>query len=362
MTLGRLRSFNALEQTSRSRAWRGILGGKPPSADTLGRVASGMDPDAVRGRLRALYSPLKRNKALPAPWHGLIALVLDGHESTASYLRTCPGCLTRTVHTSAGDRVQHYHKYVAASLVGEGFHIFVDLEELASGENEVAAALRLLARVRAAYPRAYDVVLADAFYAQAPFFQAVIASGKDVLVVLKQEARDLHKDAMSLCDATAPTVFERGKTTVRAWDIAGLTSWATLGRPVRVVRTTETTRVKRQATGEVEEVTGEWMWVTTLSPSRAPTRAIVDLGHSRWDIENHGFNEGVNGWHLDHVYRHEPTAMLVLALLTMLAMNVLNAFYRLNLKPALQRRMSLQHVARLVASEIYAATPDAAPG
>jgi hypothetical protein len=362
MALAQMGSLNALEQTSGSRAWRGVLDGEPPSADTLGRVASGMDPGAVRGELRALYARLKRNKALPAPWHGLTALVLDGHESTASYLRHCPACLTRTVHTSAGDREQRYHKYVAAALVGEGFHVFVDLEELAPGETEVTAALRLLARVRAAYPRAYDVVLADAFYAQASFFHAVIAQGKDVLVVLKQEARDLYKDAMALCEAVAPTVYERGKTTVRAWDIEALTSWPTLGRPVRVVRTTETTRVKRQATGQVEELHAEWMWVTTLGKARAPVKAVVGLGHSRWDIENRGFNEGANEWRLDHVYRHEPTAMRVIALLTMLAMNVLHAFHRLNLKPALRRRHTLRHVARLVAAEIYAATPRVASG
>jgi hypothetical protein len=361
-TLAQLGSFNALEQTADSRAWRGLLGGEPPSADTLGRVAAKMAPDEIRGELRALYDRLKRNKALPAPWHGLIALVLDGHESTASYLRTCEGCLTRTVHTSAGDREQRYHKYVAASLVGEGFHVFLDMEELAAGETEVTAALRLLARVRAAYPRAYDVVVADAFYAQAPFFEAVIDSGKDVLVVLKQEERDLYKDVLALCEATRPVSFERGGATVTAWDFEGLTSWPSLNRPVRVVRTLETRRVRRQRNDEVEELHAEWMWVTTLAPTRAPTRAVVDLGHGRWDIENRGFNEGANEWRLDHVYRHEPTAMRVLALMTMLAMNVLHAFHRLNLKPSLRARYTLRHVARLLAAAIYADVPVVASG
>jgi hypothetical protein len=190
----------------------------------------------------------------------------------------------------------------------------------------------------------------------------VIASGKDVLVVLKQEARDLYKDSLALCEMTAPAGFERGRTTVLAWDLPGLTSWPTLGRRVRVVRTKETTRVRRQKTEEVEELTTEWMWVTTLAKSRASTRAVVELGHSRWDIENRGFNEGANDWHLDHVYRHEPTAMGVLALFTMLAMNVLHAFHRLNLKPAMRRRWTLRHVARLVAAEIYAATPHVESG
>lgn len=357
MALARMGSLNALEQTADSGAWENLVGGAVPSAETLGRVAEGTDADELRGVFATLYTQLKRNKALPAPPHGLIALVLDGHESMASYRRTCEGCLRRTIHTAAGDREQHYHRYVAASLVGEGFHLFLDLEEIEVGKDEIAAALRLVARVTAAYPRAFDVVMGDALYAQAPFFNAVLALGKDVLAVLKQESRDLHKDVLALCDATEPVTFLRGKTTVRAWDLCHLTSWTALGRRVRVVRTLETTPIKRQKNGVAEELPAEWMWVTTLAATRAPTQAAVALGHSRWDIENHGFNAGANEWHLDHVYRHEPAAMRTIALLTMLAMNVLNAFQRLALKPALRVRHTLRHIAQLVAAEIYAATP-----
>jgi hypothetical protein len=362
MSLAQLGSLNALEQSGQSRLWRRILGGPLPSADTLGRVPAGMHEEELRAIQRAYYSRLKRNKALPPPAHGLVALVIDGHELTSSDRRVCDGGLTRAV--GAGDSVyeQHYHRYVAASLVGRGFHHFLDVEEIRPGEDEVAAAMRLLCRVHEDYPRAYDVVMADALYARTDFFQAVLALGKDVLVVLKQEARDVYKDAMQLGALQSPVSFTRrgGRTRVLAWDLAGLTSWPSLGRPVRVLRTLETTAVRRQKTEELEEKAAEWMWVTTLSMSRAPTSAAVELAHGRWDIENQGFNAAVNEWHMDHVYRHEPAAMRVLILLTMLAMNVLNAFQRLDLKPALRARSSLRHVARCILAEIYAEHPDVA--
>lgn len=358
MALARLGSLNALEQTARLGPWRRILGGGLPSADTLGRVANVTDTDDLRRVHHDLYARLKRNKALPAPEHGLLALVLDGHESTASYRRCCPGCLKRTIKTSKGERTQYYHRYVAASLVGEGFHYFVDLEEIAPGEGEVAAALRLLHRVHAAYPRAYDVVLGDSLYAQAPFFMAVLALGKDVLVVLKQKDRDLYSDALALCEMLTPSEFVRANgTRVRCWDVEDLTSWSSLDRPVRVVRTTETSHVKRQLDGELEERRSEWMWITTLNRLCAPAPAVVYLGHSRWDIENQGFNEAVNRWHMDHVYRHEPRAMRVLLLITMLAMNVLSAFYRRALKPARRARESMLHVARCIAAALYCGRP-----
>jgi len=50
------------------------------------------------------------------------------------------------------------------------------------------------------------------------------------------------------------------------------------------------------------------MWATTLPPAKAGTQAILDIGHGRWCIENHGFNEMVHAWHLDHCYRHEENA------------------------------------------------------
>lgn len=359
MSLARLGSLNALEQSGQSPFWDRVLGGDLPSADTLGRVASGIPEESLRGIHRAHYTRLKRNKALPVPPHGLVGLVLDGHELTSSERRVCEGGLTRTVGCEESARQQHYHRYVMASLVGKGFHHFLDVEEVGPGEDEVAAALRMVRRVHGTYPRAYDVVLGDALYARADFFQAVLALGKDVLVVLKQEARDLYKDALGLAAVQEPRSFRRrdGRTRVLAWDLCGLTSWPSLGRPVRVVRTVETTAVRSQKTGEVEEVSAEWMWATTLSPCRARTEAAVEIGHSRWDIENQGFNAAVNEWHLDHVYRHEPAAMRVLLLLTMLAMNVLNAFQRLALKPALRKRFSLRHVARCVQVGLYVGHP-----
>ncbi len=49
---------------------------------------------------------------------GLAVAVLDGHETSASYLRCCPGCLQRTIHGPHGDRVQFYHRNVTLLLLG----------------------------------------------------------------------------------------------------------------------------------------------------------------------------------------------------------------------------------------------------
>jgi hypothetical protein len=112
----RMGSINAWEQLGGSRFWRRWLGERTFSADTLGRVHALLDADGLRQGIHYIYERLKRNKALP-DMYGLGVAVLDGHESHASYLRHCPGCLQRTIHSEGGDRVQFYHRQVTLMLL-----------------------------------------------------------------------------------------------------------------------------------------------------------------------------------------------------------------------------------------------------
>ena len=65
--------------------------------------------------------------------------------------------------------------------------------------------------------------------------------------------------------------------------------------------------------------TSDWIWVTTLPAQPVSTERAVGFGHQRWDIENHGFNELVKGWHADHIYRHDPNAIECFLLIAFLA-------------------------------------------
>ena len=364
MFLGRFGSLNSLEKTRGKRDWKRILnGGDLPSADTLGRIAALVDPQALRGIIVDFYRDLRKKKALPKLGGDFVALVFDGHESMTSYLRHCPGGLEREVETKEGRRTQYYHRVVFCSLVAKDFHIFLDVEPIRPGEGEVVVARRLLDRVHPLYSRAYDIVLGDALYLEGPFFQDVIDRGKDVLAVLKREDLNLFEDAESLFAEMEPVVFKRRGRLHRAWDLSGFTSFPTVKCPLRVVKCVETYSVKRQRTGQIEEKITRWIWATTVSLERMGTKDVVEVGHSRWDIENQGFNEGVNHYEIDHVYRHEPTAMVVVLLLAMLAMNLFVTFYRRNLKPELRDRYSRLDVSRMVQATLYAGlVPDLAPG
>jgi len=352
MMLTRRGSLNALEQDKGNRFWMRWLGCTLPSADTMGRVFSQVDLDAIRCCIHHVYSKLKRNKALKKT-HGFDVLIIDGHESNASYLRCCSGCLSRTVHTREGDRIQYYHRNVIAMLVGNDFPILVDVEQQRKGEEEVSCAMRLCKRVLRTYPRAFTMVVTDGLYLTAPFFKLLLDHGKEVLCVFKDERRDLMEDARALFPWQQPVVVREGNTERALWDIEGFSSWESLGKDVRVVRSLETTKVRRQRTGEEESQTSEWLWVTTVSQQRAGTEVIVKLGHVRWFIENRAINEMVTYWHADHMYRHHPNAIPAFWLTLMLVLNLFRAFVYLNIKPALRSRHSNLFFATLIFAGLY---------
>ena len=359
MFWARLGSLHALESVREARFWNSWLGQPLSSGDTVGRVYSLLEVEALRTSLHHLYTRLKRNKALPG-LGGLAVAVIDGHESHASYRRHCSGCLERTIHTEQGDRLQYYHRQVVLMLLSEGgpgraaLRLLLDLEPQRSGEDEVAAALRLLERVLARYPRAFDLVLADGLYAQAPFFNFLLRPHKQALVVLKDPRRDLYQDAYGLFQLTPPQNGQYRSRDCRWQDLEDLRSWPQVQVPVRVVRSQERYTQRPQLTRQPVVLTTEWIWVTTLATIQASTALVVRLGHQRWDIENYGFNEIVTDWNCDHVYRHHPNAIVAFLLTAFLAYNLFHAFLRLNLKPQRRCRQPEIFWARLIAAELYA--------
>ena len=354
----RLGSLNALEGVARARFWKRWLKGPLCSVDTVSDIHAVVDVEALREGIHHVYERLKRNKALPDV-AGLAVAVLDGHESHASYLRHCAGCLQRTIHTPKGDRIQYYHRQVTLMLLAgtpgsrPPIRLLLDHEPQRPGEDEVTAAMRLLQRVLVRYPRAFDVVLADGLYATAPFFNFLLDRRKQVLAVLKDERRNIYQDVAGLFDQVVPCAGEHRGRQCRWWDFPELVSWPQVKVPLRVIRSQETYTVRRQLTHQSTQETSDGIWVTTLSTSQATTERTVRLGHQRWDVENHGFNELVNDWGADHVFRHDPNAIEAFLLVAFLAYNLFHAFLALNLKPQIRRGKPQIFWVRLVSAELY---------
>lgn len=358
-------SLNALEMAGASRFWKHWLGHPMPSAETMGAVHSKIDAGTLREAIHQVYGCLKRNKAWPDN-RGICLAIVDGHESHARYRRHCPGCLERTIHSEHGDHIQYYHRQVTLLLVTgappgrQPRRMPLDHEAQRPGEDEVATATRLLERVLVRYPRAFDLVLAGALYARAPFFNFLLKHRKHALAVLKDEPRNLYQDAAGLFDSAPPIKGTFRSRDCLWWDFPDLVSWPEVKAPIRVIRSLETYSVRRQLDKKDEPQTSDGVWVTTLPPAQVPVERGVGFGRQRWDIENHSFNELVNGWHADHVFKHDPAAIESFLLMAFLTLILFHAFLYLNVKPQLREGTSKEFWARLMAAEIYKDLPAAA--
>lgn len=161
-------------------------------------------------------------------------------------------------------------------------------------------------------------------------------------MVLKQENRELYQDAQQLRTLRAPQILPGSAKSSRIWDLEGLTSFTTLGRPVRVVWAEEEKTLRRVIGGKKQEVTEKstWVWVTDLSSQEASAEVIQTWGHDRWDIENRAFNELPQHWAMDHSFVHDPTALEALLLTLAVAFLTTYLFYERNVKESPRRLLS----------------------
>ena len=267
-----------------------------------------MNPEQVRRAGRFIHRKLKRGKALAASnMHGLRVVSLDANEQFCSDHRCCQDCLTRevTCKDAQGHEVQktqYYHKQVYAQLSGPRLSVILDVEPMRQGEEECAAALRLLRRMRRKYgPRFFDVAVVDSWYAKGPFLKTVAEElGWPIVAVLKQERYEAHQEALALTEGQKPTqVVERQGRRVEIWEVPGVRFTDTYPGPVRVVRVRERWTARKQVgqAWKLEQKEQNWIWVVAGDWDGYDGAAIRDLGHLRWKIENNAFGELTQHWH-----------------------------------------------------------------
>lgn len=334
-------SLAQLEQETKLPQWQRWVGyHERISHDAFGYASNRMNPEQLRRAGIFINKKLKRGKSLEASkLHGLWAVSLDANEQFCSDHRSCEECLSREVVYKDGQgnevtKTQYYHKQIYAQLSGPRLSVILDIEPMRPGEEECAAALRLLRRMRKHYgPRFLDLVVVDAWYTNGPFLKTVVAElGWPVVAVLKQERRDLYKEALALTAGPPAQGVERGEgpnqRRVEIWDIRELRFTDTYTDPVRVVRVRErwqerTRQGKKWKTVEKEQT---WIWVVAGDLDGYDGAAIRDFGHLRWKIENNAFCELTQHWHLTHVAHHKPVAVLALLWIKIIAFTLFHAF------------------------------------
>jgi hypothetical protein len=334
--LGSLNRFNQARDISAVKN----MAERIPSASTVARTADSMDLDCLREILKSIYYKARRSKMIESYCTKYIG-VLDAHEICSSDIHRCKDCSIRNVSKIEGEiKLNYYHRYTAFVLAGPRFAFMLDIEPIYPHEGELTSSYRLLERVCANYPKAFEVVIGDGLYLNGTTFNLLASHNKYAVAVLKDETRALYDEAISLSSINVPVAYEEKKTTYRVWDNTISNQWDGYNGPVRVIKSEETKYVRHHCRQlgkwEIQEEKADWLWVTNL-PSVVSLKNVVSVCHSRWQIENKCFNEIVSTWNADHVYRHNQNAISAFILFLFIVLNIFNIFFARNIK---DRRIS----------------------
>ena len=234
-------------------------------------------------------------------------ITLDGSRYFSSEAVHCAHCLT----TTKNGTTRYHHDILQAAIVHPDQRQVLPLapefvrNSDADGGNyrkqdcEITAGYRMLARLRADYPRMAAIIVADSLYSKQPFVEQVTAKRFSFLLVAKPgDHKSRYQDLAVLRRANLldrHTTEHRQERREYEW-VTDLPLNANPNSPhinfirLRIVKAGKTY---------------ENAWVTDLTPTSANIVQLVRAARARWKIENEGFNTLKNqGYHLEHNFGH----------------------------------------------------------
>jgi hypothetical protein len=347
-------SFLQMQADTARRGWKRLIGyAHEITDDRLAYVCERYRLADLRGVLVDTNKTIKRNKGFEqAKIDGLLVVSIDANEQFKSRHRCCPDCRMRKIKVTndqgqTQEITEFYHYQVYAQIHGPQFSVVLDLETIRPGEEEAKAAVRMLGRMRRCYgPRFFDVVSLDAWYTNGPTLRAIQKLGWEAVAVLKQERYEIYQESTSLTQDQEPLQWKWEDRAVDLWEVKDLDFTSVKGK-VRVVRSHERwQQVKRKGKERYrEQKESQWRWVATEGLDGCSAKTIWRIGHHRWGVENHAFNELTQYYHLEHCPHHHPEAIIAWLLILVLAFNLFELFVRVNGKLWRQGKTTLKNAA-----------------
>jgi hypothetical protein len=224
---------------------------------------------------------------------------------------------------------------VVAFLLGADVEVVLDIEPLRTADlrrqdgestdkhdGEQTAALRLIDRLHDEFATFIDLFVLDALYPNGPAMTRITERGYGAVITLKKETDEPLKDAQALMKDQPPSrVWDDAdkREHYEAWDVDEIDALDTFEGKVRVARV------------EVSPIGGgpSRNWTAAVIGKKArrmSVQTIHRIHRARWHEENTAFNQWTQHWHLTHVFRHTPGAVVAVLLLWSLAFNLMQLF------------------------------------
>jgi hypothetical protein len=224
----------------------------------------------------------------------------------------------------------HYsHKIVGATMVRAGAHQVVPLD-VEEGRNataestpqdcEVTAGKRLITRLRREHPQMALIVIGDDLYSHVPFVEQLQQLRLHYVLVAKPSS---HPTLLAAVAATAGTEQSQTGQWITGSGVRQRTYTYRLVRhvPLSLESTVRVSYVEVWEHGAKGELLYHNSWITDLDVDAANVAVVVQIGRTRWKIENEQFNVHKNhGYDLTHNYGHgQQSLAMVFYLLNLLA-------------------------------------------
>lgn len=200
----------------------------------------------------------------------------------------------------------------------------LDLEEIPKRGKELPSSYALLRRLNGEFGKRFvDLILGDALYLNAPFFNLCLKELKsDVLVKTDDASRLIIQDAMSLFDSAEefdiPTIKGVDSERMCSYEIMMSSGFELEG--VEASLSVAWVREEDLRTGERGE-----FWVVT-SFNDLVEEESREVGHWRWDVENNGFKALNQTVHTKRLYSHNKIASEAILQILFIVFNLLQLF------------------------------------
>jgi hypothetical protein len=286
-----------------------------PSDTQLRDILDPVPYDPLRRLLGQVFERFRRSGwaleyRTSAALGSLYPVAIDGTDYHASTAISCPKCL----HADLGEgKTLYRHSVLAATLVQAGARkaLPIDAEPIANTDGadkqdcETNAGKRVLARLRREHPKLRMLILGDAIFAHEPTLAVLAERDLRFLLSVKPgsqpETFAWVEDLEQRTDWVERVEWVEGVASKRRYFEARICRQV----PLTDAREAWVTFVEVWERGKDGAVRFHASWVTDLDVTRETVAEVVQLGRTRWKVENEQFNvHKRGGYALEHNFGH----------------------------------------------------------
>ncbi len=314
--------------------------------------------DSLKNINKNIIRKAKENKVYrQGTIDSFVVVGIDGTENFGSYKKiwnNCYKCKIKNQKYIDGKKQiieEEYHKQinVFARIVGKRPGLVLTYEKITCNGNEGKqeyepnVAVKLINKLRNVYGNGIDVIVGDAIYLKDTVIETLQNQNYVGVFRLKDNNKKMLEDAKGLFKMKKSQKFKLQKKNIEYWsDIFDYKNYK-----VRVVKYIEINEKK-----ERKEI---YVVCTDTNFNEITINKII---HSRWGIENEGFNELKNGWNMKHCYIAEEKAIDVVLQMIIMSYNIWELYLYGHLHDFEKSNMTKLGYIEMIREKVYEASKE----